>query len=535
LSQLPIVSNPKVEGGDDPEAAALLKRFDKAHKVWDNWKPIWQDVYDLCLPNRTGFYATTEGKRNTLNIFDDTAVTGAQEFASKIVSTMMPDFMRWIELRAGRLVPAELRDDADLALAEVTGVMFEVLNSSNFNSTAGEAALEMAMSTGIMAIEDGDANDPIRCTAVPLTQMVLDKGPFGETDFWARPRKIKAGMIAVEYPRHNAPEELLDIAKNTPEAEQEIVEVTYRDWQVTAIETFRWCAIWKSKKVCIAYDTFQGLGSCPWIDFSWSKDPAETYGRGPLLNALSSIKTANLTVQLTLENAEMAITGMWQYDDDGVINPDNVQFVPSTMIPKDPQSKGLQPLEAPGNFNVSNIILENQRASIKRSLYVGEFAPLDKTPMSATEVAYRMRDLAERIGAAWGRLHYEWVTRVVQRVIYLLRRQGRITIPRVDGHTIKIVPISPLAKAQNQADIMGIDAYLEQIQVRLGPNIVPIVVDPLRAAGILAKLHGVPPELPRSPQEAAQLKDQMMQLIQQGAAQGPGAAQGSPALPVPGR
>ena len=63
-----------------------------------------------------------------------------------------------------------------------------------------------------------------------------------------------------------------------------------------------------------------GVGSNPFICFRWSKCAGEVYGRGPLLNALSSIKTTNLTVELILENAQMAISGIYQMEDDGVIN-----------------------------------------------------------------------------------------------------------------------------------------------------------------------------------------------------------------------
>ena len=35
----------------------------------------------------------------------------------------------------------------------------------------------------------------------------------------------------------------------------------------------------------------------------------------------------------------MAIAGIYQMDDDGVINPDTINLVPGTVIPKAPNSK----------------------------------------------------------------------------------------------------------------------------------------------------------------------------------------------------
>ena len=41
----------------------------------------------------------------------------------------------------------------------------------------------------------------------------------------------------------------------------------------------------------------------------------------------------------------MAISGVYQMDDDGVINPDTINLVPGTVIPKAPNSAGLQPVK----------------------------------------------------------------------------------------------------------------------------------------------------------------------------------------------
>ena len=50
----------------------------------------------------------------------------------------------------------------------------------------------------------------------------------------------------------------------------------------------------------------------------------------------------------------MAISGIYQMDDDGVVNVDTINLVPGTVIPKAPNSQGLQPIRAAGNFDVAN-------------------------------------------------------------------------------------------------------------------------------------------------------------------------------------
>ena len=58
------------------------------------------------------------------------------------------------------------------------------------------------------------------------------------------------------------------------------------------------------------------------------------------MKALPDIRTANKVVELVLKNASIAVTGIWQADDDGVLNPGTVRLVPGTIIPKAPGSAG---------------------------------------------------------------------------------------------------------------------------------------------------------------------------------------------------
>ena len=232
--------------------------------------------------------------------------------------------------------------------------------------------------------------------------------------------------------------------------------------------------------------------------------------------ALPAIKTANLVIELILENAQMAISGMYQVEDDGVINVDNIQLIPGTIIPKAQGSTGLTPVRPAGNFQVSDLVLRDMRTNIKKALYNDMLGnPNEKTPMSATEVAERMADLSRQIGAAFGRLQAELVTPVLQRVIYILKKQGRITIPVVNGREIKIRSSSPLAQAQQQQDVATLDRFLGLIQARVGPQLLNILIKQDEAAKFIAKKLGIPEELIRSPEEMAEASQQIQQYINQ--------------------
>jgi hypothetical protein len=301
-----------------------------------------------------------------------------------------------------------------------------------------------------------------------------------------------------------------------PDMDCDVLEIVYKNYANTKEDEYKFCVISQMYEHKLFEETYKGLGSNPYIVYRWSKVAGEVYGRGPLQLALPAIKTSNLVIELILENAQMSISGMYQVEDDGVINVDNIALIPGTIIPKAAGSSGLQPIAPAGNFNVSDLVLRDMRTNIKKALYNDMLGtPNEKTPMTATEVAERMADLSRQIGAAFGRLQAELVNPVLQRVIYILKKQGRIKIPVVNGREIKIRSSSPLAQAQQQQDVATIDRFLGMVQSRVGPQLLNVLVKQDEVAKYVAKKLGVPEELIRSQEEMQEAAQQMQQMMQQ--------------------
>jgi hypothetical protein len=159
------------------------------------------------------------------------------------------------------------------------------------------------------------------------------------------------------------------------------------------------------------------------------------------------------------------------------------------------------------------------RLNIKRALYNDMLGNPDRTPASATEIAERMADLSRRIGSAFGRLQAELVQPVLQRVVYILKKQGRIELPTINGREVKVRSVSPLAQAQNQADITSIARWIELIQGNFGPQVLNLLIDSEEVASVLAKKFGVPDTLVRDKAQREQLikiAQQMAEDNQQG-------------------
>ena len=166
-----IDDTPSVNTSD--KANAILEKYKEAVAVKDHWRDKFEEAYEYCLPNRESFYDESPGQKRTDKIFDETAVVGVQEFASRLQSGIVPTFARWADFQAGVEIPEEQKSEVNLQLDKITEYVFEILQNSNFNQEVHEAFMDLAVGTGCMLVEEGDAVNPVKFTAVPLPKVCL--------------------------------------------------------------------------------------------------------------------------------------------------------------------------------------------------------------------------------------------------------------------------------------------------------------------------------------------------------------------------
>ena len=496
---------------------SLKQRFQRAQSIASQWHHIWEECYDYAIPNRTSFYEEGVGEDRMDKVYDETAITSTQEFASRLQLGLTPPFMQWMDLKAGNEIDESNTSQLNNALSAVTKEVFNAIEDSNFVQQMHEAFLDLAVGTAILSLEPGKNGKSLSFLAMPQREVSIEPGYGDDVGGIYRQRKVQAGHLPVEFPNGNLSEELQRKVREHPQESVELIETNVRNYAVTQTESWIhqcWekAALGSENKSPIYEYEYMGPGAFPLIVARWSKAAGEVWGRGPLVNALPSIKTANLVVELTLENAEMAITGMWQGSDDGVLHPDNVSLVPGTIIPVAPTSQGLRPLEAPGRFDIANLILDDMRNNIKRALYDEMLGPMDKTPMSATEVVQRVTELQRRIGAPIGRLTMELLNPIIRRVLFILVEQGRLeNIPVLDGKQMKAVPVSLLARQQKSEEVNNIVEFMGIVANTQGPQKVNVIIDSAKAADKIAKLKSIDPEILRDEADRAQMTQAMQQ------------------------
>jgi len=516
------------------KANEVLDRSKKAFARKEQWRTIYEDCYRYALPQRNlydGYYEGTVPGQNKMNmVFDSTAIHSTQRFANRIQSGLFPPYKKWCRLEPGNDIPVERKAEVQAALDTYSEKMFTLLRQSNFDLAMGEFLLDLCVGTAVMLIQPGDDINPIQFTPVPQYLIALEEGPNGTVDNVYRKYKVRAEALPRQYPDIKLNDQLQTLIQNKPQEMIELIEAVVLD-----PERKDYCYHIIHEKTRDEL-VFRRMDTTPWIVARYMKIPGEVFGRGPLVSALPDVKTLNKTLELLLKNASIACAGVYTAADDGVINPSNIRITPGSIIPVarngGPQGASLAPLPRSGDFNVSQIVINDLRMNIKKTLLDDTLPPDNMSARSATEIVERMKELAQNLGAAFGRLITETMVPIIQRVLFIMDEKGLIQLPlKVNGLEVKVTPVSPLAKAQNLEEINEVMQFF-QIANSLGPGGVA-ELKPDAIASFIGDKLGVPTTLRNSPEEKQAIVQQSMAMFnaQANAAMQGQAPQGEPTPP----
>lgn len=494
------------------DVEAFCRRYKSAREQWDKAAPLVDECYEFALPLRERPYGSKDAStRRTDRLFDTTAVHALADFASQRVEDVWPTDQKPIDLLPGREIPRDQAEEARRALADVATEAIETVNNSNFRDQANEAMLDYGISQGVLLVEEGTALDPLRHRALPFTEAILAAGPYGGHDALFRPRKVKARDLPVLFPEGNLTGDMRRAIGDQPEQEFELIEGYYRDWTKKE-ETWAYCCVHEKEKHELLSSSESGIGSQPFISFSFMRVPGETNGRGPAQLALPDIRSANVVKELLLEHLDVSIGGVYQMDDNGTLNTDTIQIQAGTVYPRMAGTKGLEPIEIGGNPQFGEVELERLQQSIERAFFKLDLGPVDKTPKSATEILQRVADRAGRLSGPNARLTNELLFPYIRRVLWLLRKMGKIKLPRLDGGFLAIRPLAPITRSQAQDDILRHVRFAEFLMQTVGPQMSNMIINGEQFGDYLAKKIGVEPMVLRSSIERKALAQVMAQL-----------------------
>lgn len=259
----------------------------------------------------------------------------------------------------------------------------------------------------------------------------------------------------------------------------------------------------------------------------WEVSDDEEWGIGAGLDAIGDTKA----MQLKEREKAKGIQKMVNPPVSAPAEMRNAQFpisgLPGGVTYRPPQTaadavSSLYQVNLPLQYLYQDIAIDEQR--VNRAYYADLFlmlAQLDKTKMTATEVAERHEEKLLALGPVIERLSNEFLDPVIERAFDICNEHGLIPPPpeEIQGKPLKVEYISMLSQAQRQVGITSIERYIGFAggMMQAFPE-VRHKIDPLQTMDEVGNMYGVPQRIIVSDEKARQgiaADQKQMQAMQQ--------------------
>lgn len=496
----------------------------RAGKAWadrGNYDNLLADAYRYAIPYRRpsglrsrGSMSTAKGSNAVVEeIYDSTAVSSGMRFAGNLQNDMFPIGQQWFALGRGpiarRLDDLAKRmnmglEDLDASLAEDAKAIAGIFQGGTWDLACHEMLLDVYAGTGCMIIlEDEEAIADF--ASVPIDEVACDLGRMNKVRgiFWRT--QWSAQTILDDYPKADISDELLKRMKDNPADMHDVcLDAVFMP---AAKGRKRWKFLITlpeqedTREPLFVSETY----ACPFILPRYYRVPGEAFGRGPVHLAMPTIKSLNKTMEMQFKSALLAIIGVWTATNDAQINPDTAVMEPGAIwkVGRNggPLGPSLNRLDVPGRFDLSQMVQGDMRAQIKEITHDQALPPETGAVRSPTEIAARMKALAQTHIGAVARLHMEIVVGAVARVYEILnRRRLTVTNVRIDQLLVAAQITSPLAIASKASKIKILMDWLSMF-ASINPALVPAIADMAKIMVETGRDMGIDPNFIRSDAE----------------------------------
>lgn len=493
------------------------------------YEKVWADCYRQTFPimgtgidtNVTGPSAEQQARRDqAFRIYDSTAAESIRYLASFIVSGLTPSNARWFDLKPPGVEEAE---GAGAWYDEVANIIWREIHSGNYDATAIETMIDWLVAGWVVLFQNLNQSGEYRFTRWPVGHVFYAQSRSdGPVDIVMRRYMLTPTQAVKEFdqPGDMLPQDVKDQA-NTPKANSDPREY----WHIVMPRQNGNPASEFGKGMPIASYHLDlktggiiresGYPEMPVAVPRYMTVPGSPYAVGLMYEALPTCLTLNEAQKLSIQNAEMAIAGMWIAEDDGVINPRTIKIGPRQVVVAN-SVDSIKPLSPGGKFDLGLIQIEQLQATLKSVLMTERLSLPDTSGMTAFEASARMDMIRNLIAPIIGRLQSEFLQPTILRAFGELSRAGRIPKPpeQIAG-SVEIVYTSPLARLQRAADINQIEEA--QNQVLQKAQAIPDIVDVLdfdEAERQKNKLRGIPATIIRDKRKVDQIRQARAEALQ---------------------
>jgi hypothetical protein len=464
-----------------------------------------------------------------------------QEFAGYLLDTFMPSTLEWANQKTGTGLPSPdaLPEGAIEELQQNilldTRLIFDTMKSSGFYSSAAQAFWpDACLGTVAMWIGQPRASDPVMTIPVPLRELEINVGPYGDVDDRFMVRHTRFGDLMALLPGVKLPDEVRRKVENSPQGRCIVTWGWWRLWDRD--DDCWWQAVVYADGKRVAEGELKGHGACPLVVGRFDPDPMFAFGRGPTIKSLPELRRLDEVEALKIENFDFQVHPPFGFPDDGIINLSG-GIEPGMGYPMRPGSgRDITKLSFEGNVDFTTFEIAKVEERIRRLHFVDFAQQKGKTPPTAQQWLDEMMMAQQRIGTPGLTFWKEVPMEVFRRFRWLLQKDGKIPEGyNLNGLQVTLVPYNPTEAAQDNQKV-AMATRLVEIGRTAFPQTFEAICD--QAATLKNIKEKMRDELVvfRDQKGIGQAIDQFGSLLGGGGAPGamPGVPAGVPGLPPEG-
>lgn len=522
-------------------AQQILKRLSQLKSDRIKHEAHWKDCYKYCAPERqqsfTDISATsleTERKQARSDLFDTTAVEGTQLLVSSIISGTTSPVSLWFKSVPGGLDTPSQLTEGEQWLNLVDNFIFRNIHSSNFDSEVTDFITDLVVAGwAVLYADTNREKGGFTFNTWSIGNCYISSSQAnGLIDTIYREFELSAEQIVTEYGIDNVSDRVRTALEKKPDQKFTLVQaILPRDkklikgepgQRVSTAMPYASYTIESQSKHTVKESGFE---SFPCIVSRFKKIPSSHYGLGMGSMVISDAKTANQIMKLSLQGAELSISGMWIAAHDSVLNPNTLRIRPGAIIAAN-SVDALRRLDTNANAGLGLEFLQHFQAKIKRTLMSDQLTPQGSSPLTATEIQARVQVYRNQLGAIFSRMQSEYLQSLLDRVWDLSMRSGMLPpAPEelMQASRISFSFLNPMAASQKLEWVTSIQSLMMNV-VQMA-ELDPSIMDNLNLDAmvqIMSDALSVPVDAIRTDEEIAELrqaKQEQQQALQEQQAQ----------------
>ena len=446
------------------DSKRIIERYTALKSRRDGyWLQVWREVRQYCMPTYSDYLS--EGGARGMNIFDTTAIEARKRLAAGMYNWMAPPDKRWFEI-----VPQsdELAKDEEVKdyFSEVTKVVSIALANSNWASVLIQALNNLACGLdAVVYCEDGGIHTALNFRSFPVETVCYSENSRGRVDTVFREFEMTSRQLVQEFGRDDLPDSIRAEGADPrrQDRKHKILHAVFprqnRDVELIDNKNMPFADVYielETKRVI--YES--GFEEYPFAVCRFDKSDNETYGRGPGIDMLPTIKMLNRMQQAYIIASEHGADPSWLVPD-GSLLAKNFDRDPGAVIPYKPDVNGAKPEMLPVSGATAKEFqdIKEVQNNVKVGFFWDIFDPLgDLKQITATEAEIRNEGKMIPFAPIAGNLHSELFRVVIHRVFGIVSRRGMLPEPPqklLEQPDYKIEFVSKIALSIKKIESLG--------------------------------------------------------------------------------